>query len=66
VKGKSGLMTLLAGDVISTGTPAGVGLGMSEEIRFSRVLLLLALSVFIVGAIQQMKWLARPAYADLR
>ncbi len=47
MKGKSGLMTLLAGDVISTGTPAGVGLGMSEEIRFSRVLLLLALSVFI-------------------
>jgi len=47
VKGKSSPMTLLAGDVISTGTPARVGLRMSEEIQLSRVLLLLALSVFI-------------------
>ena len=45
MKGRTDLMRLLAGDVISTGTPAGVG--MSEEIRFSRVLLLLAISVFI-------------------
>ncbi len=47
MKGKSDFMTLLPGDVISTGTPGGVGLGMVDAIRFSRVLLLLALSVFI-------------------
>ena len=30
----SGFMTLLPGDVISTGTPAGVGLGMKPEPRY--------------------------------
>ena len=32
----SGFMTLLPGDVISTGTPAGVGLGMKPEPRYLR------------------------------
>ena len=32
VKGKSDFMTLLPGDVISTGTPAGVGLGMNPQV----------------------------------
>ena len=30
-------MTLLHGDVISTGTPAGVGLGIKPEPRYLRV-----------------------------
>ena len=30
----SGFMTLLPGDVISTGTPAGVGLGMKPHPRY--------------------------------
>ena len=32
----SQFMTLLPGDVISTGTPAGVGLGMKPEPRYLR------------------------------
>ena len=32
----SEFMTLLPGDVISTGTPAGVGLGMKPEPRYLR------------------------------
>jgi 2,4-diketo-3-deoxy-L-fuconate hydrolase len=49
----SGFMTLLPGDVISTGTPAGVGLGMKPEPRYLRAGDVVELGVTGLGRARQ-------------
>jgi 2,4-didehydro-3-deoxy-L-rhamnonate hydrolase len=49
----SGFMTLLPGDVISTGTPAGVGLGMKPEPRYLRAGDVVALGIERLGESRQ-------------
>jgi 2-keto-4-pentenoate hydratase/2-oxohepta-3-ene-1,7-dioic acid hydratase in catechol pathway len=49
----SDFMTLLPGDVISTGTPAGVGLGMKPEPRFLRPGDVVALGIASLGEARQ-------------
>jgi 2,4-didehydro-3-deoxy-L-rhamnonate hydrolase len=49
----SQFMTLLPGDVISTGTPAGVGLGMKPEPRYLRPGDIVALGIDGLGSSSQ-------------
>jgi 2-keto-4-pentenoate hydratase/2-oxohepta-3-ene-1,7-dioic acid hydratase in catechol pathway len=49
----SGFMTLLPGDVISTGTPAGVGMGMKPEPRYLKPGVIVDLGIDYLGVQRQ-------------